>query len=140
LPRQRGPVAAEAVAQTRRALRHLHDLLEDSGIPRREIEDHCGFSRGYLAQLLGGNIELKVMHLALILDALGSSPAPFFRELYPRSPPPRQRHPRVVEGLVVSRDNLNVYAYGVESIRELRQRLERCEAALWELKPKADED
>ncbi len=114
-------------------MRHLRDLIEDSDVPRREIEARSGFSRGYLAQLLCGNIDLKLSHLARILDSLGTSPGHFFAELYPYWPP-RRRSARRRASLVVTRDVADIYGYGVESVRELRQRLERCEATLWELK------
>jgi len=132
LPRRRG-AATEAHAEARRALRHLQDLIEDSDVPRREIETRSGFTRGYLAQLLCGNIDLKLSHLAQILAALGKTPARFFGGLYPVHPP-RRRGPRNPAQLVVTRDVANVYGYGVESVRELRLRLAHCEEALWELK------
>jgi transcriptional regulator with XRE-family HTH domain len=125
--------AEEAFAQTRRALRYLRDLIEDSDVPRREIEVKSGFSEGYLAQLLCGNIDLKLSHLVRILDALGTSPEDFFAELYPAWPP-RRRTSRHKASLVVTRDVVGIYGYAVESVHELRQRLERCEEALWELK------
>jgi len=132
LQRRRG-AATEAFAQTRRALRHLQDLVEDSDVPRREIEVRSGFTRGYLAQLLCGNIDLKLSHLERILDALGKAPGRFFAGLYP-SYPARRRGSRSRTRLVVTRDVADVYGYGVESVHELRLRLTRCEEALWELK------
>lgn len=114
-------------------MRHLQDLIEDSDVPRREIEARSGFTRGYLAQLLCGNIDLKLSHLARILAALGKTPARFFGGLYP-VPPPRRRGPRSRTRLVVTRDIADIYGCGVESVRELRLRLAHCEEALWELK------
>lgn len=129
---RRREAADKAFAQTRRALRQLRDLIEDSDVPRREIEDRSDFSRGYLAQLLCGNIDLKLSHLARILDSLGTPPGRFFARLYPRGPRrrlgSRQKSRLVVTGAV------GVYGYGVESVHELRRRLERCEAALFELR------
>lgn len=130
---RRQGAATEAFAQTRRALRHLQDLIEDSDVPRRKIEAQCGFSRGYLAQLLCGHIDLKLSHLGRILDALGETPGRFFIGLYPLLPACRRR-PRSKARLVVTRDVADVYGCGVDSLRELRLRLARCEEALWELK------
>ncbi len=126
----------EPAAETRRALACLRDLVEDSDIPHGEIERRLAFSRGYLSRLLTGSIDLKLWQLVAILDTLGQTPAKFFSELYPRRPPPKlrmRRKPRTAAGLTVTRDVVLVYGFGIDAIRDLGQRLERCEQALTKL-------
>jgi len=130
----------EPAAETRRALAYLRDLVEDSDIPRSEIERRLGFSRGYLAQLLTGNMDLKLWQLIAILDTVGKTPAKFFAELFPRRPPGQlsgRRRPVTVAGLTVTRDVVLVYGFGLDAIRDLRRRLERCERALAKLQASA---
>ncbi|MCP4654614.1 MAG: hypothetical protein GY856_04245 [bacterium] len=126
----------EPAAETRRALAYLRDLVEDSDIPHSEIERRLAFSRGYLSRLLTGSIDLKLWQLVGILDAIGETPAKFFSELFPRRPPsqlPTRRKPRTAAGLTVTRDVVLVYGFGIDAIRDLGRRLERCEKALAEL-------
>lgn len=131
MQRRRG-AATEAFAQTRRALRRLQDLIEDSDVPRRQIEVQSGFTRGYLAQLLCGHIDLKLSHLERILEAVGEEPGRFFVSLYPSHPPPRRR-PRRRSRRVLTREVADIYGCGLDSLRELRSRLARCEETLGEL-------
>jgi len=122
----------EASEQTRLILDHLRDMVEDSDIPRREIEDRAGFSRGYLTQILGGRAPLKLAHLAAILEGIDASFASFFGEVFPSWPPRRgQRGYRLP---AVNRNVLGVYGHGLTSVHEFRERLARCEDALGKLK------
>lgn len=124
--------ARQAQAETRRALAFLRDLIEDSDLLQREIEDRAGFSRGYLSQLLNGHIDLKVRHLEPLFEALGLLPGHFFGALFP---PVRRRVRRAGPRpeLKVSKDVIRIYGFGIAEARELRQRLERCEERLEEL-------
>ncbi len=124
-------IASSAAAETRRALAHLRDLIEDSDLARSEIEDRAGFSRGYLSRLLNAQIDLKTRHLEVLFEAIGVTPGQFFSELHPR---PRKRLRRLDTGLPpelkVSTDVVRVYGFGIESIQQLRRRLEECESAI----------
>lgn len=111
-----------------RVLRRLADLVEDSDLRRREIEHRAGFNKGYLSQLLWGNVELKVWHVLALLDALGKSPAEFFALLYPLRKPPIS--PAAAAGLRVNADVVCIYSLGIESIEMLRARLGACEQGL----------
>jgi transcriptional regulator with XRE-family HTH domain len=128
----------EAFAQTDRALERLQELIEDADVSYSDLEGRTGFSQGYLAQILGGYIELKLSHVVAILEGLGESPAGFFGELFPS-----WQHIHRVQGihqrkLTINREIAWIYGHGVESIQELCSRLERCEEALRELRRNAD--
>ena len=119
-----------------RALIELRRCIAQSDLSQRKIEDHAGFSRGYLSQLLARNLELKLWHVVAILDALEVPPGEFFRRVFPRSP----RH--ALRGFQSSSQPLSeetddllarLYGHGVESLEDLRSRLARCERAVEEL-------
>jgi len=111
----------------RHLLKHLRDVIADTGFTHRELEARTGLSRGYLSQLFANNITLKVSHVLLVLDALEIDPGSFFAALYPP--------PRWVSGvrLPADHDLASVYGFGIEALARVRQRLERCEGALCDL-------
>lgn len=114
-----------------RVRRHLRDVVEDSDLGRREIEDRAGFGRGYLSRLLWGNIELKYWHVIAVLEVTGENPAEFFAMLYPRQHS-RERpiSPEIAAGLRLNADVVDVYVMGIHSANVLRQRIDRCEREL----------
>lgn len=122
----------QAQAETRQALAYLRDLIEDSDLLQRQVEDRAGFSRGYLSQLLNGHIDLKVRHLETLFEALGLLPGQYFGALFP---PARRRVRRSGPRpeLKVSKDVIRIYGFGIAEARELRRRLEQCEERLEEL-------
>ncbi len=107
------------------------DLLRawvlDSDLPHRQIEGQAGFSPGYLSQVLAGKIELKLVHIFALLEALDRSPAMLFQSLY------GEDADQEVIALPDDRDVASVYGIGIESLERLRARLERCEDVLTEL-------
>lgn len=117
-------------------LERVRLLLFLSESTQRQVEIRAGFSRGYLSQLLAGDVEIKYWQLLAILDAMEIRPAEFFTELFPR------RHPALTElealrrgsgRSSLSQELVRLYAFGIESIVDLIERLERCEAAIEEL-------
>ncbi len=128
--RQTSEITSAASRETRRTLGYLRDLIEDSDLARSEIEDRSGFSRGYLSRLLNAQIDLKVRHLDALLAALGVAPGQFFNALYPRRRERLRRARRQLPKLKVSADVVRIYGFGIDSIRQLRSRLEECEAVL----------
>ncbi len=54
------------------------------GKPRQHLEWELGLSPGYLSKILNGNVELRVKHVLMITEALGMTPADFFRLANPR--------------------------------------------------------
>lgn len=117
-------------------LERVRLLLFLSDSTQRQVEIRAGFSRGYLSQLLAGTVEIKYWQLLAILDAMGIRPADFFGELFPRRHPAlaeldELRHRRGHGSL--SLELVRLYAFGIESIVDFFERLERCEAAIDEL-------
>lgn len=128
-------------AENARTLRALRDLVEDSDLGHATIEERAGFRRGYLTQVLGGHIQLKLWQVLAVLAALGSPAHRFFAELYPRRPAtapagrpraarPPAGAPTAAPALPLTRDVLRIYGFGLESLAALRRRLEACEAEL----------
>ncbi len=117
-------------AESGRALAYLRDLIEDSDLRQRDVEDRLGWRRGQLSQILNGHVELRTGQLELLLDALAVDPAGFFRELYPRPRRRQARHRRAAPELKVTKDVISVYGCGIDELRDLRRRLERCEEAI----------
>lgn len=127
----------------------LHELLTRLRLrihyapsTQREIEERAGFSKGYLSQILHGNIDLKLSHLLAVIDALEVEPADFFAELFDerrfaahsllslgRRGGERGGARSTPLGLELAR----LYGLGLESLDELLRRLDRCEAAFREL-------
>lgn len=119
--------------ETRRVLDALRQLIKQSSLSQRKVEEHAGFSRGYLSQLLAANLDLKLVHIIAILDILEVDPGRFFNRLYPdlRSPALESFKERSrMRSIDVRRDLDELYDDGLESLQQLRSRLERCENAV----------
>lgn len=71
----------ELDASVENVRRRLRDQVRLSPLSQRQIEDHLGWSRGYLSQVLQGHITLSVGHLLGILSALERRPEVFFAEV-----------------------------------------------------------
>lgn len=120
-----------------RVLEHLRRRIKRSDLSQRRIEELCGFSKGYLSQLLARNLDLKVWHVLAMLDVLDVTPPDFFLELYPsRQYPALEEFRRMARPLSDDTDRLleGLYQFGVDSLRDLRGRLERCEQAIGQLR------
>lgn len=127
----------KAKDETQRLVQRVRLLVYLSKLTQREIERRIGFSRGYLSQLLGGTVEMKLWHLLAVLDTLDMDPGEFFSEMFPRR---RHRSLEMLDDIQRGAKNpLNLelarlYGFGIESIDDFRERLERCEEALGELR------
>lgn len=119
--------------EVRRLRRRLQDLVDDSDVPRWRVDDRLGHAKGYLSQLLAGTIDLRFSHLIGVLDAIGCPPRRFFHFAFPPrlASGQRPRRYRRVEALLrTDPEVVAVYALGIETVRQLGRRLERCERAL----------
>lgn len=126
--------------EAQRILQRLKLLIHLSKPTQQETERRAGMSRGYLSQILGGNVELKLQHLFRVLEALAIEPREFFSQVYPahRFDAFRALEKLLVSGAEPSDRHLRLelarlYGFGIETVLELRSRLETCEAALLEL-------
>lgn len=117
---------------SRELLDRLRLLIHYSPETPRELERRAGFSRGYLSQILGGHLTLRVEHLLALVLALDLEPAEFFDGLFTdsrfrlRQPdePPRRRDANQALSLELAKR----YGVGLESLDDLLRRLEEYEA------------
>ncbi len=94
----------------------LRRKVRESGLTQRSLEETNGFTRGYLSQVLQGHVTLTARHVFGILVALEISPGAFFHRLFDD---PGQD----------SWENMG-------EIRDIRNRLDRYDAALKQLERK----
>lgn len=128
-------------AETLPLLEEIRRLIRFSGMSQRAVEQAAGFSKGYLSQLLGRNLDIKVRHVLAILDALDTPPARFFAQVYGGLEPPLAasdkpdslyRFERLARPLPDEIDRRLDFLYRghEETLDRLRRRLRRCEDAL----------
>jgi transcriptional regulator with XRE-family HTH domain len=121
--------------KTRPVLEEIRRLLKEAGLNQTQVEERAGFSKGYLSQLMGLNLDLKVKHVLAVLEAMEGNPGELFSRAYPNA---KKRHralddfQRASGPLTSEVEEILAYFYkhGVESLRGLRDRLERCEQAV----------
>jgi len=77
---------SRSTAEIQRICRLLEALLVLSKVQPQEVATRLGSTPGTLRRLLAGEIELKLRHILDILEALGISPATFFRVAYDGDP------------------------------------------------------
>jgi transcriptional regulator with XRE-family HTH domain len=137
---QPAQTAEAAPLDGRRASHHargaLRRQIQASPLSQCRIEQRAGFSRGYLSQVLAGNLDLKLSHVLAVLEALGVAPGRFFAGLYPdirRTALATFRERRDRDLAHMPRNMDAFYDLGIESLSGLRQRLERCERAVEQL-------
>src|SRR5947199_10833567 len=73
--------------EVRRVAEALREAIRRGKSAQRQVERALGQGKGYLSQLFGGNVDLKVKHVFAILAVLGVEPDEFFLDLYDRSDP-----------------------------------------------------
>lgn len=126
--------------EIRLVLHELRRMIKRSEYSQRQVEELAGFSKGYLSQLLARNLDLKVWHVLAILDVFQVGPSEFFERLYPGAGRAAalesfsERSEPLVDDLDKALSTL--YRVGVESLGQLRERLEACERAVAELEEK----
>lgn len=133
---RRPAVTVDARQASHRALVALRRSIRASPLSQRRIEQHAGFSKGYLSQLLAGNLDLKLRHILGVLEALGIAPGQFFAGLYPgtrRAALTAFRERRYRDIATRPSDMDAFHDLGIESLAGLRQRLERCERVVDQL-------
>lgn len=117
-------------------LEELRSIIRRSDYSQRRVEEEAGFSKGYLSQLLAQNLDLKVWHVLAILEVFDIQPVDFFESVFPR--PRRNALERFADSSEPLAGDIEaavnqLYRMGVESLTELRMRLNRCEKAVDQL-------
>lgn len=124
----------EAVRLAGDLLDRLRLLVHYAPSTPRAIERRAGFSRGYLSQILAGNLHLRVEHLLAVVLALDLDPAEFFDGLFTdRRYRPRRSDdapPRRDATQALSLELAKRYGVGLDSLDDLLRRLETYEASL----------
>lgn len=69
-------------SEVRRVVDLLAYAVRRKGVTRRSIEEKMGVSRGYLSELLSGEIDLRLSQILMILEALEVHPRDFYRIVY----------------------------------------------------------
>ena len=105
--------------ETKRLSEALREAVHRRKFSLRQVENALGQGKGYLSQLLGGNVDLKVKHVFAVLGVIGMEPEELFLDLYDRSDPLG-----AVRGLV-SRSRVQ------QDLDELRGRVSRLESEIF---------
>ena len=87
----------------------LREAIRRRKTSQRQIERVLGQGKGYLSQLLGGNVDLKLKHVFAILEVLGLAADEFFFGIYGRS------------------DSVTVKSRAQQDLEELKDRVARLE-------------
>lgn len=123
--------------EIRLIVQELRRIIKRSEHSQREVEERAGFSKGYLSQLLAGNLDLKIWHVLAILKAFEISPSEFFERIYPNKSRRAPMDEFTARSEVVAEDLdqafATLYRVGLESLGDLRRRVESCERALAKL-------
>jgi transcriptional regulator with XRE-family HTH domain len=122
--------------ETEPALQEIRRMLKEAGLSQAALERRLGYSKGYISQLFGQNLDLKVSHVLAILDALECPPGDFFARAYPgkkkrRSALDEFQHNS--DPLAEEIDYLLAQLYKksrIESLNDLQERLVRCEEGI----------
>lgn len=120
----------------RPVIQELKRLIRYSELSQRDVEQQAGFSKGYLSQVLGQNLDLKMHHVLIVLGVLDVPPARFFRQVFepdasgaPASVRDFERRSEPLsQNLRAQLDTL--YGGREEVLDRLDRRLKRCERAL----------
>lgn len=90
----------EASRHSQRVMQLLRAKVQRSGLRQRDISRNLGEHPDYLSQVLRGNVALKTEHVLGVLQALETTPAVFYSELYSNPPAlPSKPAAEVVRGV-----------------------------------------
>jgi transcriptional regulator with XRE-family HTH domain len=106
---------AKLSPEVRRVSESLGEAIRRRRTSQQVVERAMGLSKGYLSQLLNGNVDLRMKHIFHVLEVLKLEPADFFLEVYDR------RNASGSMGGLVSRAEVK------EDIEELKKRVARLE-------------
>jgi len=104
--------------ELRRVSQALGEVIRRRRTSQQVVERAMGLSKGYLSQLLNGNVDLRMKHIYQALDVLKLEPADFFLEVYDR------RNATGSLGGLMSRTEVKE---DIEHLKDRVARLERLE-------------
>lgn len=138
-PKRKKPARPRGAAleATLAVVARLRWRIQCSSFTQRSLERRLGFSKGYLSQVLRGQVDLKITHLFAMLEVLGVDPGEFFAEVSEDpSYPVRSLETQIGTSARPDRDIgvglARLYSFGLQSLDDFEKRLERCEDALSE--------
>jgi len=106
---------AKLTPELRRVSEALGEAIRRRRTSQGAVERVMGLSKGYLSQLLNGNVDLRMKHIYHVLEVLKLEPEDFFLEVYDR------RNTTGSMGNLISRAEVK------EDIEELKKRVARLE-------------
>jgi transcriptional regulator with XRE-family HTH domain len=77
----------EVEVEVERVCEALRDAIRRKKSSLRSVEQALGQGRGYMSQLLGGNVDIKLKHVFSVLAVIGVQADEFFLNVYTRSDP-----------------------------------------------------
>jgi transcriptional regulator with XRE-family HTH domain len=77
----------EVELEVERVCESLREVIRRKKSSLRNVEQALGQGRGYMSQLLGGNVDIKLKHVFSVLSVIGVEPDEFFMNVYSRSDP-----------------------------------------------------
>src|SRR5437660_519096 len=95
--------------EVQRVAEALREAIRRRKVSQRQIERVLGQGKGYLSQLLGGNVDFKLKHVFAVLEVLGLAADEFFLGIYGRS------------------DSVTVKSRAQRDLEELKDRVARLE-------------
>jgi transcriptional regulator with XRE-family HTH domain len=78
---------SEVEVEVDRVCEALREVIRRKKSSLRNVEQALGQGRGYMSQLLGGNVDIKLKHVFSILGVIGVKADEFFSHVYSRSDP-----------------------------------------------------
>jgi transcriptional regulator with XRE-family HTH domain len=99
--------------EVQRVSEALREAIRRRKTSQRQIERVLGQGKGYLSQLLGGNVDLKLKHVFAVLEVLGLAADEFFLGIY--------------GGIYGRSDSVAVKSQAQRDLEELKSRVARLE-------------
>jgi len=78
---------SDVEVEVERVCESLREAIRRKKSSLRNVEQALGQGRGYMSQLLGGNVDIKLKHIFKVLAVIGVEPDEFFLNVYSRSDP-----------------------------------------------------
>jgi transcriptional regulator with XRE-family HTH domain len=107
---------AKLTPEVRRVSEAIGEAIRRMRTSQQVVERTMGLNKGYLSQILNGNVDLRMKHIFHVLEVLNLEPGDFFLEVYDR------RNTTGSIGGLVSRAQVK---YDIQDLKRRVARLER---------------